>query len=476
MPVILLFACNGSPSVPGLIEVPDETGDPSIDSGDTGDTGEFDLCQNLPEGPYDVETLSGFTNSEDFAFDNEGLMFSVNWNGHLVSHTYDGDSETVLPRLGEAAGMELDPDGLLVIANVSDGTVLRVDPADGSSETLLSGIPYPNGITIDTDGVVYVSEHSRGNVKSFDPTTGEPEVIATGLHNPNGMAFSPDWQTLYVNSFGGGTVHALHRDGEGWSEPVLFGTVGESLAEPCEVREDGDLCIDDFIIGTCDAGLCEAESDAAACESLAEGDPCVTSRGEESFESLCALNGEGTLICPQVDEAHMSGCVDKGIEDSCRIEGGGSGYCYDSVDGVMSCLDYGEWEDDAIEACQGKPSGEACQVWTMGYPYEGECVDYGVNYCLGEGYGSGGLDGLDVDECGNVYVTEYIKGIVWRMDAETGAAENILELNSSWIPNLHWGSGVGGWEEDILYVMDRDTNGVYAVDIGLKGRPTAYRP
>ena len=471
--MILWLACTSN-TVPG---VGDSSESALPDSGDSGDSAEpIDVCESLPEGPYDERQLSGFTNSEDFAFGNDGRMYSVNWNGHLVWHTYDGDSDTVLPRLGEAAGMEMMADGSLVIANVSDGTVIRVDTEDGSSETLMSGIPYPNGITIDQDGVVYVSEHTRGNVRRYDPETGESELIARGLYNPNGMAFSPDWQTLYVNSFGGGTVHAIRRDGEGFAEPELFGSVLEQNSEVCEDRDDGEVCVEDYLIGACEAGLCATESDTDACDALAEGDPCVTTRAGESFESICTTTTEGSLTCPQVDEAHLAGCMGKSVDESCKVTDGGNGYCYETGDDVLSCLDYDEWEHDAIEACQGQSSGEPCQVFTQGYPYEGECVDYGVNYCLGEGYGSGGLDGLDVDECGNVYVTEYIKGIVWRMDSETGEAENILELDSSWIPNLHWGSGVGGWEEDILYVMDRDTNGIYAVEIGLKGRPTAVRP
>lgn len=477
MPVILLLACNGKPTVPGLIEVPDDTGEVTTDSGqDTADSAQPDICDALPEGPYDSDKISGFTASEDFAFDNSGLMFSVNWNGHLVSHTYDGDKETVLPRLGEAAGMELAPDGTLVVANVQDGSVIRVNVEDGSSETLMSGIPYPNGITIDLDGNVYVSEHSRGNVKVFDIETGEATIIARDLYNPNGMAFSPDWQTLYVNSFGGGTVHAIPRDGDGWGEAYLWGSIKEDVGDPCESRDDGELCIDNQIIGACDTGVCIAVSDTAACDGLEEGDPCVTTRAEQSFESTCTTTTSELLICPQIDEAHLDPCRGASAEDSCRVEGGGYGACQITGEEVMFCLDYDEWDNDAVEGCRGKPSGEACQVFTQGYSYEGECVDYGVNYCLGEGYGSGGLDGLDVDECGNVYVTEYIQGIVWRMDAETGAAENILELSSSWIPNLHWGSGQGGWDENILYVMDRDTDGIYAVDLGLKGRPTAIRP
>jgi len=66
------------------------------------------------------------------------------------------------------------------------------------------------------------------------------------------------------------------------------------------------------------------------------------------------------------------------------------------------------------------------------------------------------LDGMTADACGNLYVADMNSG-VWLVDPEgkatriAGAAQNGSALNT---PNsLHFGSGIGGWGADQLYVM-----------------------
>jgi hypothetical protein len=66
-------------------------------------------------------------------------------------------------------------------------------------------------------------------------------------------------------------------------------------------------------------------------------------------------------------------------------------------------------------------------------------------------------------------VTEYVQGKIWRFAEEGVEPELVVKLNSSWIPNLHWGNGVEGWERDILYVMDRDQRGVFELKVGIEG-------
>jgi sugar lactone lactonase YvrE len=83
-----------------------------------------------------------------------------------------------------------------------------------------------------------------------------------------------------------------------------------------------------------------------------------------------------------------------------------------------------------------------------------------------------GLDGVATDFCGNVYVTEYIEAKVWRITPD-GTASLAVDLGkdagATWIPNLHFGSGIGGWDRKILYVMNLDEARVFAVKIGVPG-------
>jgi len=105
---------------------------------------------------------------------------------------------------------------------------------------------------------------------------------------------------------------------------------------------------------------------------------------------------------------------------------------------------------------------------------------WGEPHLIGQ-YGTGGLDGLNVDECGNLYVTEYIQGIVYRIDPNEDVigspnAQVIANLPSSWIPNLHWGRSITnpGFDDRTLYVADRGQGLLFALDVGVLSTPQVY--
>lgn len=89
---------------------------------------------------------------------------------------------------------------------------------------------------------------------------------------------------------------------------------------------------------------------------------------------------------------------------------------------------------------------------------------------------SGGFDGINADACGNVYITEYVKGIVWRITPDGTQVNEVAELPSSWIPNMRWGHGIGGWETDILYVADRNQGRIFALHMGIEGKRHVLAP
>lgn len=71
-------------------------------------------------------------------------------------------------------------------------------------------------------------------------------------------------------------------------------------------------------------------------------------------------------------------------------------------------------------------------------------------------------------------MTEYVEGKVWRWSEEGAEPEVVSQLDSSWIPNLHWGLGAGGWDRDTMYVMNLDGRGVFEVPVAVPGKPDAY--
>lgn len=273
-------------------------------------------CNALTALPVTPTVLTGFSGSEDFAFDAEGNLVS-NDGGNITKQTKAGVSTLLSPNVGETAGMRYLSTGELVVAQVDNGLILRI-ATNGASSTLLAGFAYPNGIEVDKDDFVYVAEHDAGRVRRVNSATGEFTIIAEGLTNPNGLSFSPDYKTLHINSFGGGTVHTVTVDEAGnWSAPALLGSVPAN------------------------------------------------------------------------------------------------------------------------------------------------------------GFDSGGLDGMAVDACGNAYVTEYVQGIIWRFTPE-GVKEMVVDLPSFWIPNLHWGTGVGGWDPKVLYVMDREEGRVFELPVNIEEKELVY--
>jgi gluconolactonase len=113
-------------------------------------------------------------------------------------------------------------------------------------------------------------------------------------------------------------------------------------------------------------------------------------------------------------------------------------------------------------------------VWALDRDGKG---DWDEPRLLGQMSGGwAGLDGLNVDECGFVYVTEYVAGIVWRIDpfAETFDPQQVASLPSYWIPNLHWGREGKVFSKDILYVSDRESGRLFALDLGVRGTPQSF--
>lgn len=89
---------------------------------------------------------------------------------------------------------------------------------------------------------------------------------------------------------------------------------------------------------------------------------------------------------------------------------------------------------------------------------------------------NGTLDGMGVDACGNVYVCEYIAAKVWRIPPSGQNPELVVDLSSQtgWIPNMGWGSGIGGWDPLVLYVRDISSGKMYEVPVGVPSKPRKY--
>jgi hypothetical protein len=189
----------------------------------------------------------------------------------------------------------------------------------------------------------------------------------------------------------------------------------------------------------------------------------------DGFSGVC-VDEAGTLMCRDVYGPLRTPCADLADGDACGFTDDGASYegtCTFAF-GDFMCSSQG-WR---AAPCDGLAANDACALSIGGTViYDGYCGDEDdVLTCGGGGGGElpGGIDGLGVDACGNIYASEYVNGTVFRISAE-GDIERIADLPSGWIPNIKWGRGVGGFERDVMYIADRDEGRLFGVHVGVPG-------
>ena len=195
-----------SDTLPETVDLlPEDTG-PTQAETDGGVAPPFD-CDHIPQGPFVLEAVPGAIASEDLAFDGKGHLVGSNNKAIFKTDVY-GNTYLFSPNLDFRAGLAYLPNGWLIVNDNYLGRLVKIDP-DGVQYVLLQGLEYPNGITVDIQGWVYVTEHDANRVLRVHPYTGEYTVLTYDISSPNGIAFSVDYKTLYIGSFGDGWVYSM---------------------------------------------------------------------------------------------------------------------------------------------------------------------------------------------------------------------------------------------------------------------------
>lgn len=161
-----------------------------------------------------------YTGTED------GTIWRVRDDGRTV--------ERVANTGGRPLGLELDPDGRLVVCDAKLG-LLRVDPATGAVVTLVDSVAgvrmvFCNNAAVATDGTIWFSDSSTkfgidqwkddfvqnstsGRLLRRDPD-GTLEVVLDGLRFSNGVALSQAEDFVAVAECAGRTVVRLWLTGD----------------------------------------------------------------------------------------------------------------------------------------------------------------------------------------------------------------------------------------------------------------------
>lgn len=115
---------------------------------------------------------------------------------------------------------------------------------------------------------------------------------------------------------------------------------------------------------------------------------------------------------------------------------------------------------------------------TIGYvdlAVDGAVLNVGVLAQINQAGSPVELDGATADACGNVYVVG-TSGDVYRVDPLGNAIRYFTVPGGAWTTSINFGSGVGGWGRDRLYVMERYNGLRVELEVGVDGYPEPHYP
>lgn len=189
----------------------------------------------MPLSPIPAEAFTkiavGIDRPEDVVVSKAGRVFASDHQCAVAEIFADGSFKRLGPKGGAPNGINMDPQGRILIANFGiydreEGPLQRFDLATGLHETLVAEVDgkrltsanYP---VMDRDGNIWCanSTHAETWPQALDGRTdgfifvlrpdGSANIVAEGLKFPNGMALSADHKTLYCAQTSGADVMAF---------------------------------------------------------------------------------------------------------------------------------------------------------------------------------------------------------------------------------------------------------------------------
>lgn len=173
----------------------------------------------------------GIDRPEDVVVGKDGRVFASDHKCAVAEIFADGTFKRLGPKGGAPNGINMDPQGRILIANFGiydreEGPLQRFDPATGKHETLLAEVggkrlTSANYPVMDRAGNIWCanSTHAETWPQALDGRTdgfifvlrpdGSSAIVAEGLKFPNGMALSADETTLYCAQTSGCDVMAF---------------------------------------------------------------------------------------------------------------------------------------------------------------------------------------------------------------------------------------------------------------------------
>lgn len=146
-------------------------------------------------------------NGEVFASD----LFGSGFNGSRVYKiSPSGDHTLYASGLSQPAGLALDENGILYVAEFTSGEISAVD-ASGNVNQWVTGLNQPADLVFDQSGNLYVTNYGNGVISKISPD-GIRSTFATGLSLPVGLSIDENDQ-LYSANLGDGKIYRIDSGG-----------------------------------------------------------------------------------------------------------------------------------------------------------------------------------------------------------------------------------------------------------------------
>jgi sugar lactone lactonase YvrE len=191
-----------------------------------------DSAGNVYVGDYDNDTIRKVTPAG-----------GVTTPAGLAGHSGTNDGTNSLARFGYPAGVAVDINDNVYVADWTNHTIRKVTPVgtnwvvttiagEAGNPGFMDGSPgqfdYPNGVAVDTNGNVYVADTANAAIREVTPvvtnfvTNWVVTTVSENFGGPTGVALDTNGN-LYVADYVSDTILEVTLDGTNWVVTTLAG-------------------------------------------------------------------------------------------------------------------------------------------------------------------------------------------------------------------------------------------------------------
>ena len=172
-------------------------------------------------GPATAAQLGGHG---DFAFDAAGNLYIAEYDNGVRIVTPDGRIDTLagigregysgdggparLAAFGAPHGLDVLPDGTVIVADSHNGVLRRIDGATRIVTTIARDFGAPVGVDARADGTIFVADAGADHVMRIAPD-GSRTNLGRGLLTPSSVVADRAGNVVYVSEFDGRSIRRI---------------------------------------------------------------------------------------------------------------------------------------------------------------------------------------------------------------------------------------------------------------------------